>query len=1251
MEDFDAVCERVDALETKYDELNAKITAMKYVVSVTKNETGFLVTPSEGAPLQIDFPITEGPGPGAGPVGGLFIKGGNWWTEADDKETDTGIPVVGPSPKIEDGKWLWPTLNADNEIVWEAGEKVLCSAYAVNNNGVWTLWLPTADGTDLQEIKLPAAGDNAGKIDIIGWVEGYSPKNNLSTNNPGQISTEDAKSLTGNPAGGTAGNTQLWNGAEQNFVVYYNYISTFQEEFNGASWAFDRTGDRNAEYGIDYPAVTEKNDAPFSLSGTRKDYLWWDSAKITAGGTAGIWNFKDKASSYEWHKNANPAQDYGAYDIKAKDVVNIMDSQDKGLVINVHPTSASLENAKFTIEDMKGNVLPIAFKEAKLISGLLTRGTAIDGAYYFLEGSNFPGGSYANREAYSGKFTPNALYSLVTTSGLRSEYTEFTFVPTLIKSIEGQVATVNEEEIQPLRQGVGTSGTEPSFYVKKDVWNEITFDEAKIYMDEVSGTGAHLITHEMEINEDYPTSWPAYWPSHFDPRYPTTNGIKQTTGADVGWEAVTNAVVDHYMLVGTNQADEFITTEWGIEFNENHTQFRITKLPDVLTTATFTMDVWKLGIDGKIYFETIVIHPTREEIETEIPLPDYLVQDWFPAFNNAADAKSSDYISGPLTVDLAPMFDHLATFVDPQSATMKMRWMDRQYGAKTYTITNVSIEGENNNTGRGNLNRFMFPNYTSVDNLTTNDVGGTTGTKGVSQQNADGKKPENLAATYAATGTVAGSESTLVEANQDSAGSMAVIGINEKGEPTTDLFDVRKFVIYPNYAYDNNGTAAGGNAASFKIGKVHTFTMEFFAANGMHMNSIKFSFTPKVPVLSELFVKEKDSYWNADYTELSAYYAVPDAWAPTKFYGTGSAPDWSVASNTGGSYPYGADATVANLADNSTYYNVYNPGGITGMLHRSATPLDGGFNKVGARTPVDKQWIAYTELALQDAATQKFTGANGTEYLASTYVKTTIGGNVNGINNGWDGTGTNPAANAFSASTIVQILNQTNTNTAGPVTPVDGLEKGEPNAYGKVLKMEWKMGDYLNFYGYSSDEKATQKFDMKVLSALDELRLVTIGDGMVEAAGPTGSIAKLTKDQVTMHNYNNNRFDIFKEWVGTPVAGSSTLGSAQYKYRYIQNVYFSRPAGVSVYNIKVESTTRPGEYVTNNNRAEAVPASLTGVGSTADPFVITDGFLPIETANAVSGSKTSIHVTVYDRFGRMVEGDVPFTITIDPAGR
>ena len=826
--------------------------------------------------------------------------------------------------------------------------------------------------------------------------------------------------------------------------------------------------------------------------------------------TTGAWS--NKASSYSWK---------GMTEVAVKNVLNTLGAERKGILVQVSPANADLASMTFTLENSKNEVLPVVLEEAEKLTGLLTR-AATSSALYFIpmtyqdkSVTYEKNGSTAPANVnYAALFRTDALYTLVEEStGFRSEYTPWTATATPTASAEAAVQYVTSGSTQ-ISGAINPPVTVTSYKIQPNVAYEIEFNQAT------------LAQH----------------------------------------------VVDYYVEVKDNNA--YVQAQFGVVIDLAAGTFSVTRQPDNLTLATFTLTVYKLGVDGKIYVEDIVIYPVRQNLSEVIFDANYTITDengHGTPFTGGSPA--SGQLSATATADMANMFTKLAgeaSGLPAAGTTMKDRWQNSTYGAKFWTLASVTIDGK------------------SVDGATYED-----------SQSA-GTFP-----TLAAWQTMFFDAGSQIVFSKNATGTPAANDVT--GNLTTgysaNLYDARYVILKPAYA------RADGATPMFDIGKEYVLTFDFYDedTNGApgtkqnYLSSAVIKFTPVLPALDGMFVKEPE-YWNGNV--LNGYYRTPGTWAPAWFYD---------AANTGN----GVDIPWVNApaTPGSTFYNVYSNTALA-PLHAPANPYDGGFLRFGQPTAAtDKQWLGtQTTLAFKDRyfstgpnvnwssvatiGTQQASGFTGNPYLPTTQGQTTI----------------------------VELLNQTPT----PATT--------NNAYDKELNMSIIPGLYLNVYDYTDYDMYDSaiealEFKLKIMSALDkgEIKGTNASGSFSVVLGSTGSnILKIDDTHLIGYNYNNVSYSLFQT---IKTAG----GAVVYDYRYINEVEFYIPASEGSKYTFVNAAGTP----TPSPTTAIAPTWPSGTGTT-----LTKAYVAIEPSNTTTGATTKLGVRVTDRFGRVKEVEVPFTITV-----
>ena len=791
--------------------------------------------------------------------------------------------------------------------------------------------------------------------------------------------------------------------------------------------------------------VTDVKTGDFAVN-----YAWIEKFQQESDYTSGTNAFADK-SNYTWK---------GQTEVVVKNVLNTLGAERKGILVQVSPANADLSSMTLTLENSQNQVLPVVLEKAELLTGLYTK-AATSSALYFIpmtyqdKSVTYEKGSTAApaNTNYTALFKPNALYTIVeAATGFRSEYTPWTFTANAINSEEAAVEYLVSGTTQ-ISGAVNAPVAGTSYKIMPNVAYSIDFDETTPIADP------------------------------------------------------TDMVVDYYVEVKDN--NEYVQSQFGVVIDLAAGTFTVTRQPDDLTYATFTLTVYKLGVDGKIYVEDIVIYPVRANLSAVLYDGAYTLTDenGFATAANTGVTPTTGQLSATVTMPITPMFDKLAGEPSGISGmTMKERWQNVTYGAKYWKIASLTIGGK------------------AVD-----------GSSYTQSALLGGGTPDIYAwqtMFYNAGSQIIFSKtSTNAGANDDVTGTVPSV-LPDGSIKAPNLYDARHLIIKPAYAQAN------GTAPLFEIGQEYVLTFEFYDATNdaaadkqNYLSSAVVKFTPGLPALDGLFVKE-DIYWTSDKSVLNAYYKWPSTWA-----GTGAIGNWFYGQEDNGTIAANIPWTTG--ATTSTYYNVYSTSDLN-PTHQNGMPYDGGFKRFGQPTSnTDKQWIdAQTTLAFTDAdgdgtPDQKFGNANVNTKAAI---------------------GTQLAAGAVpSQRTIVELFGQTPTPASG-------------NVYDQELDMSIVPGKYLGVYDYTdytmyATALRALDFKMKIMSALEKGTITgsTVNGGIPVPAGSAGTIIKIKASDFKAANYNKEPYSVFqtiKAQGGAPV----------YEYTYIRSVEFYAVDGTTAYN-------------------------------------------------------------------------------------
>ena len=161
-DDISNLQEQVDGVKADLEDLQAQISAGKWITNVAAIEGGFTVTFSDGQSFNIvnGQDGADGAAGAAGTPGTQWTIGedGFWYKDGEKTEYKAAIDGVEGKvnvPTIKDG--VWYIVNEEGEL--EATTyKANGATYAVAEaNGGFTIYAPTKDGKETVEIYLPGA--------------------------------------------------------------------------------------------------------------------------------------------------------------------------------------------------------------------------------------------------------------------------------------------------------------------------------------------------------------------------------------------------------------------------------------------------------------------------------------------------------------------------------------------------------------------------------------------------------------------------------------------------------------------------------------------------------------------------------------------------------------------------------------------------------------------------------------------------------------------------------------------------------------------------------------------------------------------------------------------------------------------------------------------------------------------------------------------------------------------------------------
>ena len=154
-------------------------------------------------------------------------------------------------------------------------------------------------------------------------------------------------------------------------------------------------------------------------------------------------------------------------DVTKGQVLTTLAPKNTKLVTRVAPADLDLSGMSFTLQDSKGNKLPIELKTSETFTGTLTR--AASGISYIP--MDITADTYKTADDYTKLFNEDALYSLVEESGARSTYGEF--------AIKAEPATVTEQTVKKVAGKEAVGGV---FAVDINTPNKLTFGDNPEYV-------------------------------------------------------------------------------------------------------------------------------------------------------------------------------------------------------------------------------------------------------------------------------------------------------------------------------------------------------------------------------------------------------------------------------------------------------------------------------------------------------------------------------------------------------------------------------------------------------------------------------------------------------------------------------------------------------------------------------------------------------------------------------------------------
>ena len=279
-------------------------------------------------------------------------------------------------------------------------------------------------------------------------------------------------------------------------------------------------------------------------------------------------------------------------DVVKKQVLTTQAPLNQKLVARIAPATVDWADFDFTLQDSKGNKLPIALKTAEALSGTLTRAQA-NSSIGFIP-MDVVADTYNSASDYAGLFNANArntLYSLVEASGYRSTY------------------------------GVTVSARDAGVITQQDVVG--VEPDGKIVPPASQGNGQTSAS-----------------PFIIDLNTPT----RLVFGAQPEF------VYDYYV----EAVDPKAAAEFGFSTDKKAGTITMTKSADLVSRAGLELNVYALHIDGSIYESQIWVKPSSIMVsEVTLKAGEQVIA---PIFDNAGRIASATAHQTQFSVKLDDMF-------------------------------------------------------------------------------------------------------------------------------------------------------------------------------------------------------------------------------------------------------------------------------------------------------------------------------------------------------------------------------------------------------------------------------------------------------------------------------------------------------------------------------------------------------------------------------------------------------------------
>ncbi len=167
-DDIDGLQKQIDSVNTTLAALQTQVNAGRWVTTLTSIDGGFTVVFSDGSTYDIKNGQDGATGAtgATGAAGSVLTVGEDGYWYIDGQQTDYKAAIdYSKTSYVKDGVW-----NIGGE---QTTYKALGNTYAIKDaKGVWTLYVPSEDGTKIQDVELPTAAAMVTSIKVID-AKGY----------------------------------------------------------------------------------------------------------------------------------------------------------------------------------------------------------------------------------------------------------------------------------------------------------------------------------------------------------------------------------------------------------------------------------------------------------------------------------------------------------------------------------------------------------------------------------------------------------------------------------------------------------------------------------------------------------------------------------------------------------------------------------------------------------------------------------------------------------------------------------------------------------------------------------------------------------------------------------------------------------------------------------------------------------------------------------------------------------------------